>query len=458
MGYNNDWVWDNKFFRFMMTIIGFLYWYIFILFMLVIFTAIISICFGDTRLLCIFQEHTELCTFIISVVVLAILIVKSSIKDRYKKWNLTDEDKDTLSHFFFDKMTMKQKKLMARSIQIASGQVFLRLSRMNLSEAIKDYRYSDFNLNEQSSSNVSLLLKAIPDMDYIDKGVTRTISEWETLFAEERIKFLKEKIRFERHRIHKYRGKSDDAKQADLLNISYLDYKRYMTYYNVILDAVKKFGLNSTEVKMSIRFAVDRVGDLQEWFDFIDSKKHLPLTNSTDNKRYATFKTNIISNTIDTANIFYTKGSFYVMAYFNNITYEEREAFGKDSIILYMYHYDFAYFLVFEFSKLRFAVPLSIKDLHEDSENWINSSEDTILVNLIEKSTGQLMSKRTLHLKRMNVIKDKLRIQKPFDKVLIDKGIAKAINKSLDEMVYNGFILEVVKGDRDIKEGYLTFR
>ncbi len=57
----------------------------------------------------------------------------------------------------------------------------------------------------------------------------------------------------------------------------------------------------------------------------------------------------------------------------------------------------------------------------------------------------------------MNVIKDKLRIQKPFDKVIIDKGIVKAINKSLDEMVYNGFILEVVKGDRDIKEGYLNF-
>lgn len=457
MGYNNDWVWDNKFFRFMMTIIGFLYWYIFILFILVILTTIISICFGDMRLLDIFQEHTELCTFVISVAILVIIMCMSSIKDMYIKWKPTDEDKDLLSHFRFGKMTRKQKKLMARSIRISSGQVFLRLSRMNLSEAIKDYRYSDFNLNEQSSSNVSLLLKAIPDMDYIDKGVTRTLSEWETLFAEERIKFLKEKIRFERHRIHKYVGKSDDAKQADLLNISYLDYRRFTEFYNMILNAVEKFGLNSLETKASIRFAIDRVGDLQEWFDFVDSKKHLHVVNSKDSRKYATFKTNIISNTVDTANVFYTKGSFYVMAYFDDITYEEREAFGKDSVILYMYHYDFAYFLVFEFSKLRFAVPLSIKDIHLNLESWANSNEDTILVNLIEKNTGQLITKRILHLKRMNVIKDKLKIQKPFDKVIIDKGIAKAINKSLDEMVYNGFVLEVVKGDRDIKEGYLKF-
>lgn len=457
MGYNNDWVWGDKFFSFIMSIMGFLYWYVLVSFILVILTVIISICFGDVRLLDIFQEHTELCTFIVSVVVPVILIIISSMKDIHKRWKLTDEDKDLLSHFRFGKMARKQKKLMARSIRISSGQVFLRLSRMNLSEAIKDYRYSDFNLNEQSSCNVSLLLKAIPDMNYIDKGITHSLSEWETIFTEERIESLKGKIRFERHRIHKYIGKSDGVKQADLLNISYLDYKRFTTFYNVILNAVEKFGLNSTETKASIRYAIDRVGDLQEWFDFIDSKRHLPLINSKDNRKYATFKTNIISNTRDIANVFYTKGSFYVMAYFDDITYEEREAFGKDSVILYMYHYDFAYFLVFEFSKLRFAVPLSIKDIHLNLESWANSNEDTILVNLIEKNTGQLITKRILHLKRMNVIKDKLKIQKPFDKVIIDKGIVKAINKSLDEMVYNGFILEVVKGDRDIKEGYLNF-
>ena len=454
MGYNNDWICDNKFFKSVMVIMGFLYWYVFILFIL---TVIISICFDDTRLLDIFQEHTELCTFITSVVILVILLCITSMKDMHKRWRLTDEDKDTLSHFGFGKMTRKQKKLMARSIRISSGQVFLRLSRMNLSEAINDYRHSDFYLNEQSSSNVNLLLKVIPNMDYKYKDAIHSLSEWETLFTDERIKFLKEKIRFERHRIRKYRGISDDAKQADLLNISYLDYKRFTTFYNGILNAVEKFGLNSTETKASIRYVIDRVGDLQEWFDFVDSKRHLPLINSKDNRKYATFKTNIISNTKNIANVFYTNGSFYVMAYFDDITYEEWDTFGKDNVVLYLYHYELAYFLVFEFSKLRFAVPMSIKDIHVDFDSWTNSSEDTILVNLIEKNTGQLITKRTLHLKRMNVIKDKLRIQKPFNKEVIDNGIAKAINKSLDEMVYNGFILEVIKGDRDKKEGYLNF-
>ena len=457
MGYNNDWIWDNKFFSFIMSIMGFLCWYIFILFILVILTTIISICFGDVRLLDIFQEHTELCTFIVSVVICVILIIISSMKDIHKRWKLTDEDKDILSHFGFGKMTRKQKKLMAMSIRLSSELVFQRLSRMNLSEAIRDYRHSDFYLNEQSSSNINLLLKIIPNMDYKYKDAIHPLSEWETLFADERIKFLKEKIRFERHRIRKYRGKSDDVKQADLLNISYLDYKKFTIFYNMILNAVEKFGLNSTETKASIRYAIDRVGDLQEWFDFVDSKRHLPLINSKDNRKYATFKTNIISNTRNKANVFYTKGSFYVMAYFDNITYEERETFGKDSVVLYMYHYELAYFLVFEFSKLRFAVPLSIKDMHVDFDSWVNSGENTILVNLIEKNTGLITTKRTLHLKRMNVIKDKLRIQKPFNKEIIDKGIAKAINKSLDEMVYNGFILEEIKGDRDIKEGYLNF-
>lgn len=457
MGYNNNWVWDNKFFRFMMTIIGFLYWYIFILFMLVILTAIISICFGNTRLLGIFHEHTELCTFITSVVVLAILIVKSLINDRYKKWKLTDEDKDLLSHFLFGKMTRKQKKLMARSIRISSGQVFLRLSRMNLSEAIKDYQYSDFNLKEQSSSNIKLLLKAIPDMEYIDKGVSHTIRVWEIILTEERIKALKDKIRLERHRIHKYRGESNDAKQADILNISYLDYKRYTTFYNGILKAEDQFGLNSKEVKTAIQFAIDRVGDLQEWFDFVDSKKHLPATTSIDKGRYATYKTDIICNTTNTANIFYTNESFYVMAYFDNITYEERDTFVRDDVLLYIYNYEFAYFVVFEFAKLRFAVPLNIKDIQADTEKWIDSSDDTILVNLIEKTSGQLMTKRLLHLKRMNIIKNKLREQMPFDKKVIDNGIINAINKSLDEMVYNGFVLEVIKGDRNIKEGYILF-
>lgn len=458
MGYNNDWIWDNKFFKSVMVIMGFLYWYVFILFVLVILTAIISICFGDTRLLDIFQEHTELCTFITSVVVLVIIMVKSSIKDRYKMWKLTDEDKDLLAHFHFGKMTRKQKKLMAMSIRISSRQVFLRLSRMNLLEAIKDYRHSDFNLNEQSSRNVDLLLKAIPNMDYIDKGVTHSLSEWEAIFAEERIKFLKEKIRSEWHRIHKYRGKSNDAKQADLLNISYLDYKRYTTFYNGILNAAEKFGLNSPEVKLSIRFAIDRIVDLQEWFDFVDSKKHLPLINSTDNRRYATFKTNIISNASNIANIFYTKGSFYVMAYFDNITYEERDTFNSNDVTLYLYYYDLVYFLIFEFAKLRFAVPINIKDIQVDFDKWVNSNTDTILVNLVEKSDGRIATSRTLHLKRMMIIKEKLKKQKLFVKDTMDIAIKQVLQKSIDELVYNGCIFEVIKGDKNMKEGYLFYK
>lgn len=294
-------------------------------------------------------------------------------------------------------------------------------------------------------------------MKHTDKGITHTLSEWEMLFAEERIKNLKGKIRAERHRIHKYRGKSNDAQQADLLNISYLDYKRYTTFYNGIIKATEQFGLNSKEAKTAMQFAIDRVGDLQEWFDFVSSKEHLPVTDVSDKGRYSTYFTNIISNASDNVNVFYTRGSFYVMAYFDNITYEESNTFKHDNVTLYLYQYEFAYFLVLEFERLRFATPLNIRDAQVDVERWLGTEENEIRVNLMEKNDGRLVASRILQIKRMNAIKERMKIQGTFDKIVIDAGISKAINKSLDEMVYNGFILEVVKGDRNAKEEYLRF-
>lgn len=427
------------------------------MFGLIILTTIVSLCFGDTWLLTALRNHIEICTIITSAFILMTIVIISTLKDNRKKWKLSDEDKDNLAHFHFGKMTGKQKKLMARSIHISSGLVFLRLSRMNLSEAIKDYEHNDFYLREQSSNDINILLKAIPNMEYTQKDETHTLRDWEVLLSEERIKSLKDKIRFERHRIHKYRGKSDAARQADLLNIPYLNYKRYVTFYNGIQKAIEQFGLNSKEVKQVICFTIDRIGDLQEWDDFVSTQKRLPSAYTPEIGRYATYHTNIIGNTGNTANLFYTKGSFYVMAYFDNITYEESDTFCNDDVTLYMYHYDFAYFLVFEFTKLRFAVPLNINDSPSAFNEWIDSEESEIRVNLIEKNNGRLVTSRVLHLKRMNVIKEKLKIQKTFNKAVIDAGVRDALSKSLDEMVYNGFILEVIKGDRNMKEGYLSF-
>lgn len=457
MGYNNDWIWRDPLGRFVMSIIGLAYWYIACMFFIGIITAIICFFAKDNIVGLYLSEHIEVCTLIFSILLFGLIYCIYSLKDYNKKWKLKDEEKELLAKFHFTKMSLRQKKIMARVIRVAPSLMYLKLRRMDFLSAKEELRYKDCHLYELDYKDIDLLIKALPNMKYTEKGVTHTLSEWDIQLTEERIKFLKDKIRFERHRIHKYRGKSDDARQADLLNISYLNYKRYTTFYNGILKAIERFGLNSKEVKMAIQFAFDRVGDLQEWLDFVNSKEY-PISISDKYKgRYATFKTNIISNTSDTANIFYTKESFYVMAYFDNITYEERDTFFHDDVTLYLYHYDFAYFLVFEFAKLRFAVPLNLKDSNTDIESWLSSKEDTVLVNLIEKNSGQIVSRRSLHLIRMNVIKEKIKIQKPFNKLVIDNGIAKAINKSLDEMVYNGFVLEVIKGDRNAKEGYLSF-
>lgn len=193
MGYNNDWIYENKFFRSIMIFIGFLYWYAFIMLMLVAFIGIISFCFGSTWIQRMFQEHIEICTFVTSIIVFITIVLIFSIKSNYKKWKLTDEDKEDLSHFHFGKMTRKQKKLMARSIRLSSKLVFFRLSRMNLSEAIKDYECNDFYLKEQSSNDIKILLKAIPNMEYSQKEDTHTLMDWEILLSEERIKRLKDK-------------------------------------------------------------------------------------------------------------------------------------------------------------------------------------------------------------------------------------------------------------------------
>lgn len=91
------------------------------------------------------------------------------------------------------------------------------------------------------------------------------------------------------------------------------------------------------------------------------------------------------------------------------------------------------------------------------NSNWNGNGEREIRINLIERSTGKLATSRILYLKQMNIIKEKLKYQNAFNKEVIDTCIRKAISKSLDEMVYNGFILEVVKGDRNMKERYLQF-
>lgn len=456
MGYNNDWIWRDPFGRFVMTVIGLGYWYVFCMFIVVIVSTVLCLLLNN-NIGTYLRNHIEVVSFIFSILLLLLFYSLSSFKSYNKQWNLTKEEKETLMRFSFSKMNLKQKKTMARIIRVAPCLMYLRLSRMDFYTAREQLRYKECHLYELNYNDVDLFLKSLPDMEYTVRNETHTLKEWDLLLTEERIKSLKDRIRYERNRIHKYRGKNEDAQQADLLNISYLDYKRYAKFYNGIQKAIEQFGLNSKEVKQAIYFALDRVGDLQEWKDFIDSKSKLPITEPKEKGRYATFYTNILSNTSDVANIFYTKDSFYVMAYFDNITYEERDTFGRDDVILYLYRYEFAYFLIFEFVKLRFAVPLSIKDGNIDLEKWVASSEDTILVNLVEKNTGTLMSKRELHLKRMNVIKEKLGMQKPFDKAVIDSGIARAINKSLDEMVYNGFVLEVIKGDRNMREGYLRF-
>lgn len=457
MGYNNDWIWRDPLGRFIMTATGLGYWYVFCMFIVGIISTILCLLLNNNIGICLLN-HIDLITLIFSILLLLLLYSLFSVKSYGKQWKLTEEEKEILARFSFSKMSLKQKKIMARVIRVAPSLMYLKLRRMDFYTAREQLRYKDCHLYELNYHDIDLFLKSLPNMEYTEKDVTHTLKEWDLLLTDERIKSLKDKIYFERKRICKYRGRSEDAKQADLLNISYLDYKRYAKFYNGLQKAIEQFGLNSKEVKQAICFTLDRIGDLQEWKDFIDSKSKLPITEPKEKGRYATFYTNIISNASDVANIFYTKGSFYVMAYFDNITYEERDTFARDDVLLYLYHYEFAYFLIFEFAKLRFAVPLSIKDGNIDLERWAASSEDAILVNLIEKSTGNLISKRKLYLKRMNVIKDKIKIQKPFDKAVIDSGIAKAINKSLDEMVYNGFILEVVKGDRNTKEGYLSFQ
>lgn len=448
MGYNNDWMWKNPLERFFMAILGFGIWYVFIMFILAILFSAISLCLGNNWVIAMFYEHSELCTFIVSVLLFVFSVSASATKEDYRKWKLSNEDKECLSRYRFERMTRKQKKLMAKSIRISCSLVFMRLSRMNLSEAIRDFTHSESSLNEQKSSNVNLLLRSIPNMEYTENGVTHTLSEWEILLTEKRIIALKDKIRTERHRIYKYRGKSDDARQADLLNISYLNYRKYNGYYNGLKKVVEKYGLNSNETKQSILLTIPRIGDLQEWKDFVRSKETLPESETTNRGAYASFKTNIIYNTTNICNIVITDNSFFVMAYFDNITFEERDTFLYNDVILYVYYYDFVSFVVFEFTRLRFAVPINLKDELVDFDNWVNSCDNEVTINLIEKTDGRVIASRKLQIKNMKRLKEQLKIQKPFDKIVMDTSIKNVATKSIDELVYNGFVLEKIKGER----------
>lgn len=457
MGYYRDWESLHPLKRCLFNFLGYWYWFITCMFLIGAVSSMLTYFFDNNTLGLRLKENIWLCTFLCSLFLPAFALGVMYLMDYVKKWRLTDEKVLILGCYHFSKMTRKQKKLMVRSIRLSPELVFQRFKNMSMSEAIKDFKHSDFNLAEQKPENVSMLLKCIPNMEHAVNGVTHTLREWEILLTEERIKSLTDKILAEKHRIRKYRSKSNGLKEADALNISYSNYERYTTFYNGIQKAIEQFGLNSKETKTAICFTIDRIGDLQEWTDFVSSKDHLVDNDTTGKGRYATYHTNIISNTSDNVNVHYTKGSFYVMAYFDNITYEEKDTFGHDNVTLYLYHYEFAYFLVMEFERLRFAVPLNIKDAQVDMKTWLNAEENEIRVNLVEKNDGRLITSRTLHLKRMNVIKQKVKIQSAFSKIVVDTGISKAINKSLDEMVYNGFVLEVIRGDRGAKEGYLRF-
>lgn len=449
MGYNNDWMWGNPLGRVFMTILGFGFWYIIIMFILAALFFAISICLGNDWIITIFYNHLELCTFIASILLLVFIIVVSATKEDYRKWELNKEDKECLSHYRFERMNRKQKKLMANTIRISKSFVFYQLHRMNLSEAIQNFKLSELNLNKQKLNNINILLRSIPNMKYTEHGITHTLSEWEILLTEKRIIALKDKIRTERHRIYKYRGKSDDARQADLLNISYLNYRKYNGYYNGLKKVVEKYGLNSNETKQSISLTIPRIGDLQEWKDFVRSKETLPESETIKRGVYASFKTNIIYNTTNICNIVITDNSFFVMAYFDNITFEERDTFLYNDVILYVYYYEFVSFVVFEFARLRFAVPINLKDALVDFDNWVNSCYNEVIINLIEKTDGRVIASRKLQIKNMKRLKEQLKVQKPFDKVVMDTSIKNVATKSIDELVYNGFILEKIKGERN---------
>lgn len=349
-------------------------------------------------------------------------------------------------------MNRIEKKIMARTIKLAPTLIFLKLSRMDLHYAIEVFIYKDSRIHDFDYENKNIFLKSISDMIYVDKGISHTLKEWDIILTEERIKWHKERINFERNRFHKRVKRSDDARQADLLNISYLNYRKYNSYYNGLKKAISQFGLNSEEVKKSIALTLDKIGDLQEWKDFVESKEKLILHEPTEKGRYATYYSNIISNTSNVCNIFFTDGSFYVMTYFDNITYEERDTFIHNKIVVYVYKYEFVPYVIMEFARLRFAFPINLKDNFHDFDKWVLSNENTIKVHLIESNTGRFVATRNVTLKKMDRIKELAKIQKPFNKELMDISIRKCTNKSLDEMVFNGFILEEIEGDNNTIE------
>lgn len=452
MGYSTDWMERSCFGRTMLTIMTLMYLYLSCMLLLFVVKSIISFVWGETFIVEYISHNLELLSFCLLLFGGLSFYLCVSIIDRSNKTKLTEDERNSLSEYHFGKMSRAKKKIMARAIKLAPSLIFLKLSRMDLHYAIKMFIYKDSRIHDFDCENKNIFLKSIYDMVYVNKGISHTLKEWDIILTEERIKWYKERINFERNRFHKRVKRSGDAKQADLLNISYLNYRRYNSYYNGIKKVISQFGLNSKEVKESIALTLDKIDDLQEWKDFVESKEKLILHEPTEKGRYATYNSNIISNTSNVCNIFFTEGSFYIMAYFDNITYEERDTFIHDKIVVYVYKYEFVPYVIMEFARLRFAFPINLKDNEQGFDKWILSNENTIKVHLIERNTGRFVATRNVTLKKMAKIKELVNIQKHFNKELMDISIRKCTNKSLDEMVFNGFILEEIKGDNNMIE------
>ncbi|MEE0979839.1 MAG: hypothetical protein UH625_10605 [Muribaculaceae bacterium] len=158
-----------------------------------------------------------------------------------------------------------------------------------------------------------------------------------------------------------------------------------------------------------------------------------------------------------------TPHSFDIVITLKNISIEERRAIANDSFSVSIFVFKQIPYIVFDFGVYKCNIAINIQKIRQvPVEQWIKDEEETVILYLLEESTGKIMDIRFCKFPLMTELKYLLNLQSKITKETIDSRIAEGESMySVHDMLnYSIFFGEVSASEnifesQDAEEEYL---